>query len=330
MGAASCWGKNTWLYCLAATAIIVFLYRDNVYSGSVDLAWHYKMVMTALGEEMWFAYPPLPHMLAAMVGNVVGSNLLAMNILLLLSFSTVYLVFSWFLLQVNAAALVLFGLGMSLLLALYVPLPIIGFEIIGNFFFSQLIAHAYILLVLLLLYKYRISIQYQIAGLILAVVVGFYIFPLVAIVLFCASLITLLLEHWQGTNWRQLSIYLAFFAASIVAAFVLNPYTRSMASIANINGHLPFAFFSNTPVDISIEGRLLIVVALVFSLCVLWTLRKRNLLIRGRDRVRMFVAAVVCSASCLAVAQYGLMILGQGSIYAVKISKRRLPLMSDL
>ena len=131
------WNKRIGLYCAAAAGFILFLYWNNFYTSpvsSADLGFHYKMAGTVLNEGMDYVYPPITYILAAIMGNVIGSKLVAMNVLSLVSFSAVYMVIAYFLLEVNTAALVLSGMVISLLLAFNVPLPLIGFEVIRNYF----------------------------------------------------------------------------------------------------------------------------------------------------------------------------------------------------
>src|SRR5262249_9226228 len=134
-------------------AVIILLAYDKLFFGTAtDLGYHWlltnfisehKFVPTSYDPvlQVMSSYPPGSHIFAALVGSVLGSNLLALHITALISIIVVYTLIERALQGENLLetfiALVLFVLGAIALRRSHI---LIGNEIVYNFFYPQLFA----------------------------------------------------------------------------------------------------------------------------------------------------------------------------------------------
>lgn len=124
---------------------------------SVDLAHHYALIVRisehhsfdivdlTLGEMNF--YPRLSHVIAAVVATIVGSNLLGMQVVTLLSVSLLLGIYIYALrgLPRQLAMASTLVLAFLFLLNRYLfKFEVHGAEVIDNFFFSQLVAQAFV------------------------------------------------------------------------------------------------------------------------------------------------------------------------------------------
>lgn len=148
---------------LLAMAVLADLLLGRVWSDSVDLAHHYALVLRlleygnaafpfdpSLGEMN--VYPRLSHQMAVLAAGVTGSPLLGMQLVAVLSLVIVWAGLLWLVASLpprvaNRAALVL--AVVLVLNHLKLRLPLHGSELIGGFFYAQLVGQAAFVAVLL-------------------------------------------------------------------------------------------------------------------------------------------------------------------------------------
>jgi hypothetical protein len=154
------------LYWLLAVLVLVGLFMDRLWTYSVDLAHHYALVArlaehftmpgvadNSLGEMNY--YPRGSHFVAAMLGMLTGSNLLGIHLLSILALVAIWGGFIYLLLRLPNPArwwalptmLVLLGLNKWLNI-----LQVHGNELIGNYFFAQMVAQAGLVLIIIAAY----------------------------------------------------------------------------------------------------------------------------------------------------------------------------------
>ncbi|MBJ7347592.1 MAG: hypothetical protein JHC87_03350 [Thermoleophilaceae bacterium] len=268
-------------------------------------------------------YPPLAHMVAALVGTVVGSAFLGMSLTALFSvvliWSSLFYLMHWlppFQAIVAIASLV----GLIWFNTRHGHVMLYGGEVIGNFFFAHLFAQA-LALVAIAIASYFDFIQASrfirdciLAG---AAVTASYAhtLPSVALFGFLALLIgTELLEHprqlWLALRRAWKSIFVAMLAAYFVAT---SDQTATIKLYANNNGALRINHFDST-------NRLL-ALSIVVGLIGLVYLAQWLRLSPERKRVFQawkYLSLFGLSIAGLCVAQAILLKLGHGSEYAVK------------
>ncbi|EWS65941.1 hypothetical protein Y695_00797 [Hydrogenophaga sp. T4] len=140
--------------------LLTLYYVDSMWSQSVDLAHHYALAFR-ISEQWTLAsqndptlgemniYPRVSHIIAAIIGTMTGSIFLGIQIATLLSLALLWL---GTILTLNtlrtklAIASTLLFVTLIALNAISLKLNTHGHEIIGNFFYSQLMGHSVLLL----------------------------------------------------------------------------------------------------------------------------------------------------------------------------------------
>lgn len=151
------------LYWLLAVLVVLAWFMDKLWSSSVDLGHHYalvarlaehfqlpKVVDNSLGEMN--IYPHGAHFVAAMLGMLTGSNLLGMHVLSLLALVAIWGGLIYLLMRLPNPTRWWALLSLLGLLKLNKWLDILqlhGNELVGNFFFAQIVAQAGLILIII-------------------------------------------------------------------------------------------------------------------------------------------------------------------------------------
>ncbi len=251
-------------------------------------------------------YPPVSHWLAALVGWVGGSGFVGIIIVSILS---VYLCYSIIIRLVDAdvpANIILFAAFFFLLVPTH---SLVGWEVVGNYFYPQLVADVAFFASLLWL-SGNAPLWQQMIFVPLAGAAAMWIQPAVAIHILGAG--TLLLAFRAAEQWRNESRFpataflgLLFVIVAEILVVILHPSLRIMRTIALNDGYLEFGYSH------------ILLVALICAATGAVNLWRR---FSGRAQ---FVDAVLGSAAVasasLAFLQFAaLHMLDQGSNYAVK------------
>ena len=157
------------LWFLSLLGIFILLNIDSLWSGSVDLAHHYALAYR-ISEHWWLTtvsdptlgemiiYPRGSHVIAAIFGTFFSSTFIGIQLITLASIAIIWLSILIILDSMprriaNTTLLVFFLIYMINAFVLHFNLH--GHEVIGNFFYSQILAHAF--LYLSLIYSMRIE-----------------------------------------------------------------------------------------------------------------------------------------------------------------------------
>jgi hypothetical protein len=262
------------LVLLVAAAFLVCLKIDSIWTSSSDFAHHYALI--ARISEHWILppgidpslgemniYPRASHNQAAILGILFGSPIIGMQLLTLLSMIAVWTGLIMIVLSLpqkdgvfSAAVLATLLIGNAATLAIEFH----GVEVIGNFFFSQLVAQGYALLgVMLVLYMEKAGCPAYLRRLFLIGCIylgaGMHLLPSSELLLFLTALIVL--ELWtrykhhkrDGIGWIKTGAAGAADAAFVLAAvlvLVRHPAFTAMKEISNNNGDLSIKYMGGT------------------------------------------------------------------------------------
>lgn len=288
---------------------------------SVDLVSHFSLVDEFMKygavrpEDKHLAwsmpmYPPLSHRAAAVLGNVVGSGLLAMSLLSIAAVYVCYFVIG-LLLTLDGA---LFAIPLFLLLfgALIPTHALIGWEVKDNFFYPHLISVALCLSGLIYL-ALRNPRPAELAFCSVLFIPIIYLVQPFGGVYFSASalifLATTILRDLMAT--RTVNVPLVLATLAICAATVVSlalPKVRALLSYSSNNGVLEFSF----P-----DGRYLLAFG-IFSAASVANYCISSWKTPGTLGDRILGAAGMAATALLSIQIAALDIFGSGSTYAVK------------
>ncbi len=315
------------------SAILIYHFRDYIWTESVDLAHHYSLVVRltefghrsasvdpSLGEMQ--IYPPLSHYMAMWVGKAFGSPFIGMQLIALVCAIAIWAAIGWMFssLPQNTRRFTS-GLLVALLVlnGLFVHLEAFDRELVGNYFYSQLVGQAMAMIALavaLSLGQSGISRFANYVFLIFAMLLveSAHLLPAVELLGFLCLLVCsdLLLP----VNRKSLMQIAGSFGLVLIAtiAVIVHPTFRAMRAISENNGALSL----NLIPDMRALTILTAIVALVsFALILRWLSTKSDVERKAKLVIQFFglfglAIAVLCVMQMLALA------FGQGSEYACR------------
>lgn len=285
-------------------------------SQSIDFATHEYWVNLIRQEGHWdFGYPPLAHALAAVVGSLFGSSVVGLNIVSILCLIVLAASVAYLLKQTGFVSFVATSVVLFFFYFVVRKVPLLGYEVVRNYFYAQLVATAYFMVALIAFSRLHAKVRDQVGFSVLVVLVGSFIYPIPVLIYFLATFVLLVLRLIENKG-RELLYALVYFTATILV-FLWSPYTESMIRIAANNGGLTVFPFSNEGSDLNLLGFGFIgLMFLLSGIMALSSLRVQGAFIR----VPFFplINAVTLATSGLAVAQSVLLVLGFSNPYAVK------------
>ncbi|MGE6527569.1 hypothetical protein ACQKEM_00835 [Pseudomonas sp. NPDC077382] len=320
--------------CVRAGAILLaalcglFYVGPDFWSGSADYAHHYALVARlydlwgmpssvddSLGEMNY--YPRYAHVLGASLGVIVKSPFLGMHLLGLVSF-----IFLWISLGLLLArhanedipGVALFA-AVGMVLAGYFRLEVFGYEIIGNYFYPQLVGQSILFAALFAHVWFGAANKSPVYGyLFLAVVAaalpGVHLLP--ALELLAVTATYILLDYFFVRRTSRIDLIMGgfiFFCAFF--ALVMNPSFSAMKSIAENNGDL-FLRYSNSVSSLAIIASSVMVLSLALLFPYVVGGSKRNL-----DGTYVFAVFGLAVSGLFGLQMVALM-FGVGSEYAIK------------
>ncbi|MFA9216865.1 MAG: hypothetical protein ACEQSK_07135 [Sphingomonadaceae bacterium] len=320
-----------WLLPLSALVLLPLL-TAALWTDSVDLAHHYALVARlaqhwtlpgtsdpSLGEMN--VYPHLSHVMAALVGRVLGSPLLglyasAQAALLLLWLALLGLVRA----QPARTACYSAGLLGALLLlnryALHAELH--GAELVGNFFFSQLAGQTLVAVAALaaLQLERRAAPPLWRFGLLAAAAylcMAIHLLPALELLALLALLALSDVAETRATLRQRLRRGAPLLALVVVTGWLMwrHPGFAVMRSISGHNGNMPTAFLDSRAA-LAAYATLLAALSLL-----LWYGWRRHAQARQMLALK-YVALLGLAIAALCLAQLGVLLLGSGSEYAIK------------
>jgi hypothetical protein len=305
-----------------AIALLFLAFGANVYSGSIDVAAHFQLVDFLMKNDVrdlaadpsmvaMANYPRGSHWLAAGVGFLTGAPFAAMW---LICIAAVYLAYY----AMSRIALVsggYFGLALFLGIALLARFTaaMTGYEILGNFFYSQLVATAVYFMLLAYLVKSADPCTPEIAIAILAASVGlmfFHALPTLNLLgtysIFLLIRFLFLAVDTKSIKHRQTAILVGFGLCALIIIAV-HPSLRAMKTLSLNDG---FLAFGTSPL-------LLFTSSLVVAAGSLYRLVRLD--VGSRNTADTMLVSALIASTILVSAQLALFWLrGDGSMYAIK------------
>ncbi|MDC6380321.1 hypothetical protein BW687_009050 [Pseudomonas graminis] len=318
------------LVLLLVAGLMVLINLDSLWSQSVDLAHHYALTYRiseqfhlvdsndpTLGEMNY--YPRLSHIFAAILGWPLNSNLLGMQVVTLLSLGAIWGGFVYLLntLPKPLGWLSTAALAAALLVNRFtLKLEVHGAEVVSNFFYSQLVAQAIIVLaiaggVYLEAKKGRWAAYVFLIG-VIALNTGVHLLPTLEL-LAMVGIMVLFNGVQDILQKKSRATALAGLVVPVIAlcGVVLNPAFSAMRKIAENDGGLELQRVSY-PLGLGT----LCVLALVISVGLIIAHMKPGS--RLSHPAIKYIALYGAGVSALCLLQMVLVKFGFGSNYAVK------------
>lgn len=311
---------------------LIYSFRDDIWSASVDLAHHYALVvrLTEFGSvpangdpslgEMQF-YPSLGHQFAVVLGRIYGSPLVGMQLAVQSSMVVIWAALGWILWsfprRVARGALAI--LTVLLLVGGVLHVEMFDREVTGNYFYSQMIAQALALLVIgtcISLERRGVARYALYVFLIVSLlfIESIHLLPAVEL-LGLLGLIVVIDQYASHDRWDIRSIALRLLLLLLaVAAVTAHPAFRAMKQISENDGFLPLSYVPNQSVLI---GLAVVVVLLSTMFIAFWlNFDKHN---DGNAHLALkYVGVLGASIAILCLLQVLALRMGMGSEYACR------------
>ena len=287
------------------------------HTGSFDLVQHYLLVDEIMKHREVMSgapqrigamafYPPAAHWAAAIIGWIGGSGLVGIILVTVASVYFCYLMIAYLVGASQPANTLLFTLAFLLL---RFTRSQIGWEVVANFFYPQLVADVAYFAVLLWAAKNR-NVAIQAPSFLVIGVLTMWIQPLVAIHILAAGCVLIAYQFVEFGRSKPVqlirnAVFLLVFVASSSAIILFHPEFKVMREIAGNNGDLSFGYSA---------------VLLVSSLCAASGIINLLRRLAGRgEYVDTVLGCAVVAATLLVALQFMLLELRHdGSAYAVK------------
>jgi hypothetical protein len=298
------------LHVTIVVVLLALLARHVFMTG--DMVLHFILVDDIMkhggvqpGPLLLSTYPPASHWLAAIVGRIGGSGFVGIIVVSIISIYVSYLM----IIRLVGATLLNILIFTAVFAVLAHTHSLIGWEVVVNWFYPQLVADVIFFASLLWLSK-KAPIWQQALFVPLAGAATMWVQPLVAVHIFGAgaTLIAFLFtEEWRRESKfpTRTALYLLLLVTLCAFVSVLHPSLRVMRTIAMNNGYLEFGYS---------KIRLVVMVSAGIGIINLW----RHFTGRA-EYVDAVLGSAVVASTLLAVAQFvALQMFGEGSDYAVK------------
>lgn len=316
---------------LVSLALLIVLNIDYLWGHSVDLAHHYVLVFR-VGEQFNLGnpadpsmgemnlYPRLSHIFAAIVGFILGSPLLGLNFTALLALFLIWFCYVY-LLGTLPRALALASMISLALISLFnkrvLHLEVHGGEIHDNYFFSQLVAQSFSMLVIVLglICERKAGRWYAYFVLTIGVVIntGVHLLPTLELLGVLAFLVLLdgIKARRDAVRWEIWFLPVVVIPIVALVAVLSNPAFAAMRMIAENNGGLSFERISYP------LGLIAVCVTLfIMSIIAAWIYLRPNS--RYSWPLLKYLGALGFSMASLCILQILLAQFGYGSDYAAK------------
>lgn len=251
-------------------------------------------------------YPPVAHWMATIIGWVGGSGLVGISIVSIISVYCCYLLIIGL---VGAASPMRVALLVTAFSALMFTHSLVGWEIVENYFYPQLVADVVYFAALAWVVLNRESWK-QTAAMLAAGWATMWIQPLVAVHLLAAGCALMTLQLWnrwgdgQSVRLRGIASLLVMVIGAAVIVFT-NPAFKVMTQIAGNDGYLVFGY------------TMPMLVALICGAIGAWNVRRYW--VGKSEYIDLVIGGAVLAAVGLVLLQFALLKLhGDGSDYAIK------------
>lgn len=251
-------------------------------------------------------YPPLAHWAAVIAGWFFGSALVGITTVTVISAFIVY-VFIIRLVGTNSLIrVILFSAGF---LALVLTHSQIGWEVVDNFFYPQLVADVLYFGILLQVSnkheEWKQTIYFLLGGLL-----TMWVQPLIALHIFaagCALMTLQCFKYWSKKSFKTKTTLICLIGLTLGAIFITltNPAFKVMRQIASNDGSLTFGYNS------------ILLAAFICAAFGAWNIKRY--LSDKAEYVDAVLGSAVIAALGLVLLQFALLRLnGDGSEYAIK------------
>ncbi len=245
------------MFLIAVYIFLTFHFSDSLWTTSIDLAHHYALTARlshginlpikddpSLGEMN--IYPRYSHRLAAIAGNLAGSPLAGMQVVAILALAAAWSGLGLVLLSFPGRAkwLVLGTLALLLLVnRAFVHLELFGDEIVGSYFFAQVVSQGILLsLIALVFWLERLGaaslIRYLVLGFSVPILEQFHLLPALEGLTLLGLLLAFDLLHGSMRSQRRTTVLGAVITLASASLTVFSSTFRNMMSIAENNGVL--------------------------------------------------------------------------------------------
>ena len=320
---------NYSFWFLTLTVFFILFNIDSLWSHHIDLA-HVYALAYRISEQWWLTtyhdptlgemniYPRGSHVIAAIIGTIFNSTFIGIQITILASIAIIWLsilvILNSMPRQIAGVALLSFFI-LFLINTFILRFDIHGNEISGIFVYSQVVAHAFLYLILI----FSMHIEKKHGALLAAV-------SLVPIMLFIATIHLLPALQILGliggisaikifTTYKNREDFskLKIIAAAIIpiASTVGLVFHPSFSAMVAISKHGAALGLHNIPYPMGIITLSILVLIVSFVLFVQWAKRKDNII-----EVK-YLAIYGAATSAICILQYALTYYDMGSDYAV-------------
>lgn len=320
------------LLAMALTAVAM-AGGNSLWANSVDLGLHYALVVriTDLGHApttvdpslgLMNGYPPASHTLAALLGKGLGSPFAGMHLTAVLSLAALYASLGFVLGSAPRQHLAVLWLAVPATLVLnrlIVHLELFGTEIIGNFFFAQLVAQAAAMAVLAAALAaeqagHSHTLRYALLGFSVPILAQIHPLPALEIlVVLCLLFMQDYLRASRGLRGTLLMPGLLIVIASVLIT-TLGPAFAAIRRNAENDGALPLIYTPNVTGMVILSG---VVMLLSIILLAFW-FRSSTSGVEPQNLVHKYWALLGLAIAALCLFQAIMLMLGLGSPYAVK------------
>lgn len=301
----------------------------NFHGLSLDVPHHYALVATLMSDWHFGAeplpnlgemnyYPNLSHRIAALVGTFLGSGLIGLHVVALVSMVAVWSVIGALLSEFGEIAGVLAGAVLLILVPFAGSGSVHGDEIFSNFFFAQVTAEAGAFASIWIFYRLTLRGRLSVRNLVLPVLVYMvawaHLLPALKLVAALGVLVTR--ECFMAWRGRQTFPWAAVTSVVACVAVVLtHPSLSAMSRISEGDGVLSFAYPSDFATLLGFAGTVAILSAAFLILSVF-----KDGMFPGVPRLPLAVlGSLGIAVSALLILQMlALVVAGFGSPYAVK------------
>ena len=305
------------LYCIEK-------FGNDFYSTSQDLENHISLanyIFTARDVAIspyMATYPPVSHYIAAILSPVFGNLLSSFTKISLIA--TIFIYFIIFTLSNKNSILHSAITFILFFIALHYGIGIIGSEVIGNYFYPQLISSAVgILIIYLMVYEYKFKYSFDFYLIFLfGVAVGFTIHSTVTFIVVGAYLVKLTsIAFMSKYNSKKLifnSILISFITILLSLAI---PYNRLMSELSLHNGWLQFGVLADNN-TINRIGYIFLLFSFLISVFFIikysLSFDKNNFLCN----YQITIVSVLFSGSFISMVHLLLVLIDKSTFYAVK------------
>ena len=321
---------NYSLWFLILSGFFILFNIDSLWSGSIDFA-HVYALAYRISEQWWLAtyhdptlaemnfYPRGSHVIAAIIGAIFNSTFIGIQLTTLASIAIIWLsilaILNGMPRRIASVALLSFFI-LFLINTFILRFDAHGGEVLGNFFYSQLVAHAF--LYLSLIFSIHIEKKHGVlwAAISLLPIMFFiatiHLLPAVQILGLIVGItaIKIFTIYKNHEDFRKFKIVAAaIIPVTSTVGLVFHPSFSAMRTIAKNNGTLDL---HNIPYPIGIITLAILVLITSFVLFVQWVRRKDNII------EAKYLAIYGAATSAICMLQYALTYYDMGSDYAVK------------